>query len=461
MIEGFTSQYYEKKIRHAVGWFIVGCFAFVVLEFVLIYLGYLTFSRPGLDWPSSFVLLALAGIYLLWEMIMSLRFKSPLPNNYQIYSLKDNPILYRNIECVTSKLGIPMPEAIYLSPGIEAAVFCRPTMLAMFRKPKQELVFGETLIRFLSEMELQAILYHEFGHYYSQSLDKKMPTYMVAQFAKSFTSVKKKRKQGVWSNMINSQIALFSYFSFLICSKIERYHKRISQTEEYAADDVARHNVGDCLLAQTLVKVSVIRYNLKYLTWATRQLKTPKVLNLDLILSVLCHYNKLSPKQSIPQKIQQRLSRLCWNYEKNSLGKSLTNITASNEQSLSICFARKLLSIHGKYAEMLALNNSVSLQIHLDHKKHRLPLIEGKYQILLDGKSIGIGNFIKGYDIHVKTSPGKHIVETFAVSGIQSIPFEIECEKGGNYIVNMDFRVHLRNGYYDVFAFSLEKISKR
>lgn len=451
-------QTFEIKIRHAVGWFIVGCIAFVMFEFVLIYLGYLTFSRPDLDWPSSFVLLAFAGIYLLWEMTMSLRFKSKIPEGYEKISREDNPCIYERIEYVTARLGMPMPDAIYLSPGIEAAVFCRPTMLTVFCKPKQELVMGKILLRFLSNEELDAILYHEFGHYSSKSLDKKTPTYMVAQFAKSFTAIKKMKRQGVWSNMISSQIALFSYFSFWICTTIEKYYKGISQFEEYAADDVARQNIGDYLLAQTLIKVSIIRYNLKYLKWASHQLKCNEEINIELVLGLLCRYNKLTVRQTIPQKIQARLSRLnYYGIERFATEKRLIDIQSNVNQSYSISLTRKLLMLHSYYAEALALNHSVLLTIHLDHRRHRLPIVEGKYQILLDGKSIGVGNFIKGYDINIRTSPGKHIIETYAVSGIQTIPFEFDCKKGRHYLINMDFKVHLWNGYYDVFAFSCKK----
>lgn len=458
MREYSDAHTFETKIRHAVGWFIVGCIAFIVLEFVLIYLGYLTFSRPDLDWPSSFVLFAIAGIYLLWEMTMALRFKSDIPNSYEKLSLENNPSLYERIENVTTRLGMPMPDAIYLSSGIEAAVFCRPTILTVFCKPKKELVIGKILLQFLSNEELDAILYHEFGHYSSKSLDKKTPTYMVAQFAKSFTAIKKIKNQAVWSNMINSQIALFSYFSFLICSTIEKYYKQISQIEEYAADDVARQNIGDSLLAQTLIKVSIIRYNLEYLKWASRQLKHNEEINIELVLGLLCRYNKLTVCQAVPRKIQVRLSRLnYYGIEKTASEGRLINIQANVRQSYSVSLTRKLLVLHSHYAEALALSRSVLLTIHLDPRKHRLPIMEGKYQILLDGKSIGVGNFIKGYDINIRISPGKHIVETYAVSGIQTIPFEFDCEKGEHYLINMDFRVHLRNGYYDVFAFSSEK----
>lgn len=61
--------YHERMIKNAVGWFFVGCIAFVALEFLLIYLGSMTFTHPELDWPSSFIIIGLGGLYLLWQML--------------------------------------------------------------------------------------------------------------------------------------------------------------------------------------------------------------------------------------------------------------------------------------------------------------------------------------------------------------------------------------------------------
>ncbi len=462
-LEKSSTQYYERKIRRAVLLFIVGCIAFVALESVLIYLGYFTVTNPQLEWPRAFVLLGVAGLYLLWEMIMALRFRSDLPGNYEKVETESQPFIHRNISEVAAALGLPMPRTIYLSSGIEAAVFCRPTMLSIFRRPRPELVIGRILLKFLTEEELKAILYHEFGHYCSRSLDKKTPTYMVAQFAKSFTAVKKMDRQGAWDNVIKSQIALFSDFSFWICARIGKYYQEISLAEEYAADDVARACAGDLLLAKTLVKVSVLQYNLKYLTWALRQMKTAGAVDENLILYYLCRYNKVTVGQAISRQVQSRLSRLNYRLDKRSAVSADSceehrYDRLSPERMLSMRIARSLQASHCRYAEAKALSRSVTLHIHLDHKKHRLPLVDGKYHILLDGKKVGAGNFIKGYDLNVRTSPGRHVIETYAVSGIRTIPLEIDCVKDAHYQVEMDFRVHLRGGYYDVYATSAQLI---
>lgn len=150
--------YHERKIKNAVGWFFIGCIAFVALEFLLIYLGIMKFTRPELDLPSSFVIIGLAGLYLLWQMMVAIFFRTPLPDNYRPIDRVRHPEVLAIIEEITKKLNLPQPHSVYIAPGINAAVFCRPTMLSMLVRPKQELVIGENLPDVLTSDELRVIL---------------------------------------------------------------------------------------------------------------------------------------------------------------------------------------------------------------------------------------------------------------------------------------------------------------
>lgn len=451
-----SAQYYERKIRDAVGLFTGGCIVFIVLECVLIYLGYFTIANPAAGWPKSLFLLGVAGVWLLVEMVAAMNFGAPLPAGYEKVELEKLPELQGSIRDVSARLGLPVPADIYMAPGIEAAVFCRPTMLSVFRKPRRELVIGRTLLRFLTDDELKAILYHEFGHYSSGSLDKKTPTYIVAQFAKSFTATRKIEKQDTWSNVIGSQVALFSYFSLWMCSKIERYYREISMAEEYAADDVARRHVGDTVLAATLAKVAVLQYNLRYLRWAGRQMKDAPAVDEGMVLAFLCRHNKVGADDAVPPLVRARLSRLDWRAGGNPSA-AVNPVDGLSEPQLtaSLRLARSLVATHGRYVVTRNMLRSVGLRIYLGYRKHRLPLFDGQYQVLLDGKPVGKGNFIKGYNLNVRTSPGNHVIGVYAPTGIRSIPMEISCESGTRYLVEMDFRVHLWKGYYDVYAASV------
>lgn len=74
---------------------------------------------------------------------------------------------------------------------------------------------------------------------------------------------------------------------------------------------------------------------------------------------------------------------------------------------------------------------------------------------MLDGKEIGSGNFIKGYTLKRRTSPGKHVITAYAPSGIISTPFEFEVETNKSYKIEMDYKVYLKDGIYDVFGYHI------
>lgn len=451
-----NKTYHERKIKDAVGWFFVGCIAFVALEVLLIYLGSVTFTHPELDWPSSLVIIGLGGLYLLWQMLVALFFRTPLPENYKPIDKNDHWEVYDIIEEITQRLELPIPDGVYIAPGINAAVFCRPSMLSLLLKPKQELVIGELLLKILSKEELKVILYHEFGHYATGSLGKKTPIYVISQFSKSFTSVKKMKKPGIWSNMINSQVALFSYFAFWLCSIIDKHYKPLAQGEELDADDVAVDNIGAQMLVSTLVKVSLLQHYYRYCKWVEGRYRFHlHDEQFAQLLLFLCRNHK-SGVRSISPAIRQRIER---HFEVDRrLNIPAIEITP---QLPNIPVISSLLKLHPKYEEARLRNKSVKLTFHLDHRKHKLPWVDGKYQILLDGKSVGNGNFIKGFDFNVRTSPGKHTVSVYGISGIIAVPYEFECNSGDNICFDMDFKVHLRNGYYEIFVSSSKKYFKK
>ncbi len=449
-----SPEYHEKKIRNAVGWFVVGCFAFMAVEVAMIYVAVLTFTHPELDWPSSFVILGIGGLILLWQMVVSATFRTSLPERYKEIDYSNNVRLVRIVNEVTSILKLCYPHRIYTTNGLDAAVFCRPSMLSIFKKPKQELVIGSIVLDTLSDDELRAVLYHEFGHYSSKSLDKKIPTYIVAQFSRSFTAIKQTEKPGVWKNIIQSQVALFSYFAFWICGNIDRHYACISLNEEYNADDVATHHISKSVFCQTLVKMAVLQYNYRYMLWAIRQLQPTKYKVTSSELLSLCRANTIS-SSAIPTNVKLRVNRFLCNTTE-AVTHNVFNPITYHPYPLVL----KLVASHIQYVEAMALRKSVQLTLHLDRRKHRLPLIEGKYKILLDGKPIGEGNFIKGFDITAKTHPGKHTVSIFAVSGIFPIPYEFECRRGDKLRLDMDFKVHIKNGYYDIFVASAKNMNK-
>lgn len=85
------------------------------------------------------------------------------------------------------------------------------------------------------------------------------------------------------------------------------------------------------------------------------------------------------------------------------------------------------------YTQHRFIKTSVELEIHLSRRNHKLPLLDSSYKLLLDGREIGCGNFVKGYILKYKTSPGKHKLSAYVPLGIISTPFEFDVEQDKFY----------------------------
>ena len=437
----------------------LGCIGFVLLALGCIYITLLIFLRRDLDWPVWFAAFGVAGVFLLWEMSVSATFRTPLPDDYRKVSSTDNPYLWTIVDEVTSWLGLPSPSTLYVSDGIEAAVFCRINILSVWRKPRYELVLGSVLIDALTADEMRAVLYHEFGHYAVQSLHRKAPVYAVARFSRSFIEVKKhENDSGVWVDSAKTQVALFGLFAFHICTTIDRYFRHIASHEEYLADDVAVRHTSPQLLCTTLAKVSVISHCYRYIIWSKHRMRLIDRVGISMpwLLTMLCR-NLPFTADMLPRRIKRRIGRYA-----DDVVAVLSSISFRKQQPappMGTVALKRMLLHHQEYCEVIRRSRSVRLRIFLPPRKHRLPLLDARYQLILDGKPIGLGNFIKGYSLDVLTSPGCHVIEAYAVSGIYTIPYNIVCQEGKTYLVEMDYNMHLRNGYYDVFASEVTELA--
>lgn len=213
-----------------------------------------------------------------------------------------------------------------------------------------------------------------------------------------------------------------------------------------------------------------IRYNYEVLQWGIRQLQRQKIQvdNVYMALRYVGTYSRPS-RRLLSDEILKRVER------KGKLKYGITNlhhtckirdyamkIVSSQSNLEKVCpavqFAQWLREGFIIYTKQRELDTSVLLEIHLDKRKHRLPLFDATYKILLDGKETGYGNFIKGYTLKRKISPGKHIITVYAPSGIISTPFEFEVKADKLYRIEMDYKVYLKNGIYDVFASSVKLV---
>lgn len=457
----------KRDINKSIMIYIIGCCCFVFEALTSLWFGYYVLryhNDHGL--PAQLAVISLAGGVLLWEMIKAFRFKNSLPETFKPITEQDYPVLFDMITEVTTELGLSSIRKVYICPEAMAAVFVQPQLHNILFAPKRDLVIGLGFLTQMDDDEIRAMLYHEFGHYAQKEMKDSISVYTIGQFSRSFVSIKELKKQGTLETQIKLQLLLFTYFAIWICNRINKAYSQLAKQMEYDADDVAVKYVGASTLQRALLHAACIRYNYEVVQWGIRQLHSLNI-QLDnpyLALAFVGNYSRPA-RRLLSEEVVKRVARLgklesVSSRVAKTIQQSVLLRTENKEQSKQMCtalqFAQWLRTGLAIYTRQRMLETSVDLEIHLDRKKHKLPYFDGSYKLLLDGKEIGTGNFIKGYTLRRKTSPGKHKLTAYAPSGIISTPFEFDVEQDKSYHIEMDYIVHLKAGLYDVFA---EKIN--
>lgn len=452
-----------QTINKSVIVYITGCCCFILTALITIWFGYYVIRyHDSHELPFQLTIISLAGLLLLWEMIKSFRFKNNIPDTYKPITENEFPELFNIIHEVTTTLNLSPIYKVYISPDASAAVFIQLQLRNLIFKPKRNLVVGLGFLTQMDDDEIRAMLYHEFGHYAQDEMKKSISVYTIGQFSKSFVSIKDSKKQGTWETQIKLQLLLFTYFTIWICNRINKAYSQLAKQMEYNADDVAVKYVGASTLQRALLHAACIRYNYDLVQWGIQQLRSVNIHvdNQYLALSFVGNYSRPS-RRLLSEEVVMRVERLGKLEPSNAnasrnIQQFALLLNKDNEQTSQQCsalqFAQWLRQGFVIYTEYLLLKTSVELEIHLDKRKHKFPYFDGTYKLLLDGKVIGTGNFIKGYTIKRKISPGKHKLTVYAPSGIISTPFEFEVEQYKSYKIEMDYKLYAQDGIYDVFG---------
>ena len=466
---------YKRRIRRGVRLYIAGSVLFALVAVASVLLGVMVLDKVHFDLPAQCMIFSLAGVILLWEMARALRFKAELPDDFKPMDRNEFPELFVLLDEVTDTLHLSPVSRVYVSDGVEAAVFVRPTLRNLYRRPQRNLVLGLALLTQLNDDELRAVLYHEFGHYVQDEINDSSYVYIVGQLSRSFVAIRNpEERMTIWKLQTRSQQMLFSYFSLWICERINRAYAGLSRQMEYAADDVAAAHVGKAVLCRALAHASAMRYNYDFARCGISCLERYGVgVRKDSLYQAL---SILSEDVEMPAAVRGRLDRLgadaIWHQSASSAGndtvrtavlRAMMDMPDAGKDDLEMCpaerFSAWLAEGAAVYREMQMLAKSVLVEVHLDRRRHTLPYVEGKYAILLDGRKVGVGNFIKGYTLRFRTSPGRHVLSAYAFGGILTVPFEFETARGGSYRVEMDYKYVFRATAYRVFVESITRVA--
>lgn len=463
----------KKSIRYQIVRFIAGSIIFIVLSLAFIGLGFVLIFYPSVDLPHGFFAFSIGGFVLLWEMFKLSVAKFSLPDRYVLLEACDCPVLFTIINEITGSLGLSRLDHVYLSPDASAAVIVIPRIRNLVSMTgERQLVIGLGFLSQMDDQEIRAVLYHEFGHYVQKNTDGSASVYAVGQIARLLVKTVDDGKTNVWNINMKNMKLLFSYFVMSVCRNIKTKFTALSRQMEYEADDLAVRYVGKDDLQRALLHAACIRYNTGMVDWGLKKLSRSGY-GLDDYYSALGYVCRFSVpgKSFLKREVIRRVERLgelsvpsnmpvTWTVRDSIRCDKIKAMLSPFrcETGMNILDAQKFaLWMSGGitlYQRHLLSMKSVSLTVHLDRKKHRIPFIEGIYDILIDGKPIGTGNFIKGYDIRHRISSGRHVMTVYVPGGIGIgfDSFQFETTGGESYMIDMDYRYDFKKTRYHIFV---------
>ncbi len=182
---------------------------------------------------------------------------------------EDEPRLFAFIDEIVNVVETDFPKKVYLSSDVNACVFYDSTFWSMFLPIKKNLQIGVGLVNSVSEIELKAILAHEFGHFSQKSMKVGSYVYNVNQIIHnmlydndSYNSIAQS-----WGS-VNGYFAFFTALAVKIVGGIQwilqqvynvvniSYHA-LSRQMEFHADAVAASVTGSKPLITSLLRLDL------------------------------------------------------------------------------------------------------------------------------------------------------------------------------------------------------------
>jgi Zn-dependent protease with chaperone function len=249
-------------------------------------------------------------------------FKHPAMNKEMHIEITEDehPILFAFIEELCEELGAPLPNKVFVSPDVNAAVMPRTTLVNLFVEPKKDLLIGLGLVNSVNLSEFKAVLAHEFGHF-SQSAMASSYTYVANRIIADLVE-----GEDWFDRMINwckAQENVFAVIGYVIGAPVwigrkilEWFYKAItlqrlavSREREFHADLVAVSAAGSNAVVHCLLRTE---FGHQCFIQALNDLATAldhKLYSNDLYLhqdraAVIVRRTKKEPKLGLPPALK-------------------------------------------------------------------------------------------------------------------------------------------------------------
>lgn len=182
---------------------------------------------------------------------------------------EDEPKLFAFVQEIVDDVAVDFPKKIYLTNEVNACVFYDSNFLSMFMPIRKNLMLGLGLINTCTELELKAIIAHEFGHFSQRSM--KMGSYVSNVNHIIFNMLYD--NEG-YNNFINKASNIHGFITLMVFviqliiggikwvliqlySLVNKSYLALSKQMEYHADEVAATLVGYKSLETSLYRMEL------------------------------------------------------------------------------------------------------------------------------------------------------------------------------------------------------------
>ena len=186
---------------------------------------------------------------------------------------EQEPQLFELIQEIVDTVKTDFPKKVYLSSDVNASVFYDSNFWSMFLPIKKNLQIGIGLVNSVSDIELKAILAHEFGHFSQRSMKVGSYVYNVNQIIFNMLY-----ENDSYNSLVQSWGNVNGYFSFFVNLAVKMVqgiqwvlkqvygvinlnYMGMSREMEFHADEVAAHVAGSLPLITSLLRSDLANHS--------------------------------------------------------------------------------------------------------------------------------------------------------------------------------------------------------
>lgn len=332
-MEPLKIQQKALKAYFAIQAFIIFYIILILLAFSLTiacFFGGIALLSVKVGWLTIVLALGLIGMGLLvFFFVIKFVFKKHVTDLSGMIEItaKEEPKLFNLILELSKEIDTQFPKKVYLTPDVNAFVFYDSSFWSMFLPIRKNLAIGTGLVNTMTDVELKAIISHEFGHFSQKTMKTGSYVYFVNQIIYHQIN-----ENSSFENVVNQFANISNYFAIFawlgvkivvviqralgeFYQIVNRYYLDLSREMEFQADEIAAKVVGSESLVTALLRLDLASqaYANAVDFYGQRQSEKAITDNIFLcqtyVLKALAQENKIDIKGEIPLVTKEHITR--------------------------------------------------------------------------------------------------------------------------------------------------------